>query len=286
MKGRRIAVDIGEIFVRELGQVHRGDLPVLAVHGGPDWDHHYLLPGLIPLSERRPVLAMDLRGCGASSRGLPIGSCQPVEAVRDLLTVVDAYGLDRVDLLGFSYGGRLVQLFAESYPDRVRSLVLASTSAYDGKRQEAYQRRSDAWRARSQLCPEREWPESSTGDLASLTRQWAFEQVPVDVWDEDLFISYRMLLESVDFSGDWLAEAVSRGLDPSCPEDAPSVLARLNLPTLVLHGEFDLTFPVQLALDLIDDVPLAQLALIPGAGHMAQFERPDEWAAAIGQFLS
>ncbi len=289
MASRHVPVSDGRVWVRELapstGDVE-GTGPVLVVHGGPDWDHHYLLPGLEPLAARRRVLAMDLRGCGASSRGLPRGSCQPTNVVDDMLAAADAFGAPRVDLLGFSYGGRLVQLFAQRYPDRVRSLVLASTSAYDADRQATYQRRSDAWHARSAQCPPRKWPESAGEDLGALTRQWALEQAPLDVWDRSLFSSYQALLKTVDFSGDWLTELLEHGLGRSCPNDAPSVLADLDLPTLILHGEFDLTFPVALATDLARDVPHACLEVIAGAGHMAQFEKPGVWAHAVNEFLT
>lgn len=289
MAGRHVRVSVGEVFVCELAPstgVVEGNVPVLVVHGGPDWDHHYLLPGLESLAARRRTLAMDLRGCGASSRGLPSGACQPTHVVDDMLAVADAFDAPQVDLLGFSYGGRVVQLFAERWPERVRSLVLASTSAYDADRQTDYQKRSQHWIDRSGECPGRALPDAPNGDLSSLTRQWAHEQVPLDVWDRSLFSSYRALLKTVDSSGDWLAELLEHGLGRSCPNDAPSVLADLDLPTLILHGEFDLTFPVALAADLAREVPHARLEVIAGAGHMAQFEKPDVWARLVNEFLT
>ncbi len=60
-----------DLFVRRFG--HR-DLPVLMViHGGPTWDHSYLLPTVADLVDTAQVVLFDLRGCGRSHRTPPIG---------------------------------------------------------------------------------------------------------------------------------------------------------------------------------------------------------------------
>ncbi|WP_148043311.1 alpha/beta fold hydrolase [Flexivirga caeni] len=284
MSGRRVAIDVGQVFVRELGPSRPAGAPVLAIHGGPDWDHHYLPPGIAPLAASRRVLAMDLRGCGSSSRGLPAGSCQPAKVVDDVLAVADAYEAAQIHLLGFLVWRR-ARPAARATSPRARAITCACVDLVRGGATGCHQHRSEQWRARVAQCPSRVWPASVPEDPASLTRHWALDQVPLDVWDESLFAVYRRLLGTVKFSGDWLTELVTCGLGPSRPDDAPKVLAELGVPTLVLHGEFDLTCPLQLAMDLADELPRARLEVIPGAGHMAQFERPVAWAAAIERFL-
>lgn len=111
---------------------------------------------------------MDLRGCGDSSRGLPLGACQPRRAVDDIVAVMTALG-SHADLLGFSFGGHLAQMFAAAHPDRLRTLILASTTAYDGDRQRDYQHESPHWNERRRHVPERVWPSTITDGLAALT---------------------------------------------------------------------------------------------------------------------
>lgn len=86
-----------------------GAPPLLVVHGGPDWDHSYLLEPLTRLGHRRLVLP-DLRGCGRSSPG----PCSFAAAARDLARLIAHLGLQSPDLLGFSAGGQVVQRLAEA----------------------------------------------------------------------------------------------------------------------------------------------------------------------------
>ncbi len=117
-----------ELFVRRHGDPAA---PVLLVmHGGPGWDHSYLLPALDDLADVRQVVLFDLRGCGRSSRDLPTDAYQPDLCVRDAAALLGELGRDRVDVLGFSYGGQLAMMFAERHPELLDRLVLASTTAY------------------------------------------------------------------------------------------------------------------------------------------------------------
>ncbi|MFC7104958.1 alpha/beta fold hydrolase [Nonomuraea rubra] len=98
------------------------------IHGGPDWDHSYLLDPLIRLADRHDLIFPDLRGCGRSTRGLPDDQYTPAAATGDLVALLDALGVATTDVLGFSYGGLIAQRLALAAPDRVRRLVIASSS--------------------------------------------------------------------------------------------------------------------------------------------------------------
>ena len=123
---------IGEVdlFVRELGHENAGDPPLVVIHGGPDWDHSYLLPGLKQAARRRRVVAFDLRGCGGSSRGLPPERYQPELVVEDVSRLMAWLDHEQVDVLDFSTGGQIARLLVDAHPGQVRRLVLASTTAY------------------------------------------------------------------------------------------------------------------------------------------------------------
>ncbi|MEO8551800.1 MAG: alpha/beta fold hydrolase, partial [Kofleriaceae bacterium] len=119
---QRIAVDGGEVVIDV-----RGAGPVCIAHpGGPGVDSTYLhIPAL---EQRFTVVYIDPLGTGGSSK-LPAG--QAYSVVRDAAAVEAVrakLGLERVCLIGHSYGGFVVQTYAIQHPDRVRGLLLYSTS--------------------------------------------------------------------------------------------------------------------------------------------------------------
>lgn len=256
--------------------------PLVVVHGGPDWDHSYLRAPLDRLSTRRQVVLFDLRGCGASSRGLAAAAYQPQEAVQDIVGLLDVLNVARADVLGFSYGGQLVIRLLSLHPDRVGRLVLASTTAYGTNGQ---QQMADAGEGRVQ-------PGVVAGILADpdLTAQEQTEHLAhataaLDIWDLTRLTEYRRLLERINFSGEWMRGWQAGTLRQALPADAEGIIARHDRATLILHGAHDMRFPVSHALALADSGAVGQIVVLDEAGHMAQYEQPDAWIAAIDEFL-
>lgn len=275
------------LFVRELGPEHFTGAPLVVLHGGPDWDHSYLLPGLSLVAKRRRVVLFDLRGCGRSSRHLGPAAYQPEFVVDDLVALIDSLHLDLVTLLGFSAGGQLAQLCLAAYPDRFDAVVLASTTAYPDIEQ--YLTGSVDFEQRRRLVPPwPTWAHFAAGDAASdveRTIEWAIRAAPLNIWDLGRLDEYLSLLGGIIFSGEWMG-ALRRGdLHPWRPPDPELTLRTFDKPVLILQGQHDMVFPVQVAERLHRAVPTAQLEVIDGAGHMAQFERPDAWAGGVLRFL-
>ncbi|WP_214404851.1 alpha/beta fold hydrolase [Pseudonocardia lacus] len=281
---KHVAVGEVALFMRGNGAL---ELPTLLVlHGGPGWDHSYLLPALDDLADVRRVVLLDLRGCGRSSRDLPGDAYQPDHCVADAAGVVAALGLSRVDVLGFSYGGQLAMLLAERHPDLVDRLVLASTTAYpdvedDLGRIAEYRRREPAVSAGVAAALA-----DPALDDAGKTRAMAMAAAPMNVWDLGLLDDWRAVLGRVRFSGDWNAPWLAGRLRPPRPRDPERVLRELGRRVLVLHGEHDLGFPVAVARRLHAAVPGSRLVVVPGAGHAAHFERRAEWVGAVRGFLT
>jgi pimeloyl-ACP methyl ester carboxylesterase len=266
-------VDVGEVtlFVRELGR--RSEKPSLVViHGGPDVGHGYLVPGFEPLARDHHVVLFDFRGCGRSSRGLSDDELQPEYVVQDTHQLIEELGLGQVDLLGFSTGGRAAMQFVDKHPEQVRRLVLASTSAYSAADNARYLADWDEYHRRQRIEDE------AHGALRNST---------IFVWNLDLAPAYLDLLNSLGPDlGDWSFERAIKGLmHPWCPGDPEQILRDFAKPILILHGEQDMGFPLQLAHRLHTAVPNTHLTVIPQAAHMCHFEKPELWADHIRQFL-
>ncbi|MFD7155705.1 alpha/beta fold hydrolase [Kribbella sp. NPDC059898] len=258
-------VDLGDVtlYVRELGR-RRAEPSVVVLHGGPDVGHGYLVPGFEPLARDHHVVMFDFRGCGRSSRGLPVDELQPEYVVRDTSRLIERLGLGEVDLVGFSTGGRAAMQFVDVHPDQVRRLVLASTSAYPLKDAAPY------------LA---DWPEYQRRRRIEDEANGVLRNSTVFVWDLDRAPEYLQLL-SPDL-GDWSEEHTKEWIT----RDPEQILRDFARPILILHGEKDMGFPVQLAHRLHQAVP-SQLQVIPNTAHMCHFEQPETWSNHLRTFLA
>lgn len=279
-------VDLGElqIYVKRIGAPELP--PLIAVHGGPTWDHSYLLPAVGLLSDVRQVHLLDVRGCGRSGRELPVDDLRHVEAAEDILRVADAFDLGAFDLLGFSYGGALAMRVADRHPNRLRSLILASTSAYGSDI--PLPPALEAERAHREPSGPASWESADTlgADPDASARADGLTAAAVHIWDLRRLPEWRQVLERIQWSGAWSLRYLEGPLDSPRPPDPEDALRRAGVPILILHGENDLGFAVESARRLHAAVPASQLVVMPGVAHMAHFEQPRAWAAHIRQFLT
>ncbi|HEY5223645.1 MAG TPA: alpha/beta hydrolase [Microbacteriaceae bacterium] len=109
-----------------------GDDPVLLVHGfGSDsadtWDATGWLRALADAGHG--AVTVDLRGHGASSKPHDVAAYRPSVLADDLIAVLDAEGLERVDVMGYSMGSQVTRALAAGAPERVRRLVLGGIGA-------------------------------------------------------------------------------------------------------------------------------------------------------------
>ena len=219
------------------------------------------------LSSKRPVLVPDLRGHGDSGRARR-GADYTFEAcVDDLLAFLDALALPQCDLLGHSMGGMVGLRFALQYPDRLRSLILMSTSP-----SALPETTNDA------LAKGKAFLEAS--DLN--TMQKAMESVgrgepdPVIApWAEHYWSHHRRRYQAMD------PDAYHGFASAMIEQD--SVAARLDeiaLPTSILVGTTDREFHPG-SRELSQGIAGAMRNDIEGAGHHPHEEERDQFFESL-----
>jgi pimeloyl-ACP methyl ester carboxylesterase len=105
-------------------EVHGSGEPLLLLHGGL-FSTGMFGPTLAKLAETRRVIGVDLHGHGHTALG--DRKIDAVDIGRDLAVVIEKLGLDRVDVMGYSFGGGVAMQLAFQHPERVRRLALVST---------------------------------------------------------------------------------------------------------------------------------------------------------------
>src|SRR6266568_1579018 len=123
--------------------------PLVIVHGGPGASHDYFLPYLLPLARNHRLIFIDERGSGRSQRLQDLSQYTVEAMVEDLEDVRVALNLGKIDLLGHSYGGVLVQAYALKYQQNLTHLILGSTFASTHEMNEVLARE------KSQMPPEK-----------------------------------------------------------------------------------------------------------------------------------
>lgn len=268
----RRVVDVGDGLLLHVERAGEGP-PLVLLHGftGATTTWTSLLPRLA--AEHR-TLAIDLPGHGRSSAPANPGRYALTRFAGDLPRVLDALGIDRVALLGYSMGGRAALRAALRAPDRIAALVLESTSP--GIADPA--RRAERRAADRALADEIE-----RDGVPAFVSRW--EALPLWASQHALPASARERLRAQREANDGAGLANSlRGAGAG--EDEP-VLAQLGAfasPVLLVAGALDVAY-VGAAGEMARAFPNARLTVVPDAGHAVHLERPDELSGAVLEFL-
>jgi proline iminopeptidase len=114
----------GRLYVREVGS----GAPLIVLHGGPDFNHNYLLPEMDGLASAFRLIYYDQRGRGKSSLATLPADISIESEMADLERLRQHIGLESVALLGHSWGGLLAMEYATRHPERVSHPVLLNTA--------------------------------------------------------------------------------------------------------------------------------------------------------------
>ena len=238
-------------------------LPVVLIHGTPAtlfcWTEVIFGAGGEPgLSRAREVHALEIPGHGCAEEGTPLSGFQ--DAADHIVASLEALGLQRVHLVGHSYGGEFALRAALDAPERIASLTLIDSAGLP--------------RAEGGWLPEevemREHPLANWGWLLNsperITTALAphFRELPPDRVDEFVIVcSNRRNWEAMialvrDENGDRASE-----------------LANLTAPTLLLWGQDDFAYtPEREGAAFLEALPNATLEVLPGSGHYPIEDQP------------
>lgn len=279
-RGRFVRAADVQIFVQELGP--SGAPVVLFVHGMGAWSELWRETLTATGAAGFRAVAMDLPPFGYSERPAP-GAYGRQDQARRILGVIDALGVKQATLVGHSFGGGPTMEATLLAPPRVRGLVLADAAI--GLDAEAGGGAGPALVLRAR--PLRNALVAATVTNPRLTR-WLLTQFVADpgaVTDARVHLLRAPLIVqgATDGFGDWLLDFLtSREIALSVHADAYRTLA---LPTLVIWGDRDATTPLAQGQRLAHLIAGAELAVMPGIGHMPQIEDAAQFNRLLLAFL-
>lgn len=241
------------------------DASTLVLIHGMGVDHRMWTPQIAAFARQHRVLRYDMRGFGQSS--LPDGDYSPQD---DLAALLDHLGIERPHVLGLSRGGAVAIAFTLAYPARTRSLIAvdAVLRGFDGAA-DFVDSLKVIWRTARESGIEAAkalWREHPLFDVAR--RQ------------PDTWVAFGEMFDA--YHGWHWANP-----DPEmAPDPAPAQrLGEIQAPTLVVVGEHDIPAMQRTARALADGIAGAELAVIPGAGHLPNMEAPQSFNERVLEFL-
>ncbi len=276
------------LYVREIGD----GVPLVVLHGGPDFDHAYLVPDTDRLADVARLVYYDQRGRGRSYSGDRPGTVTISSEVDDLDRVRERVGTDRVALLGHSWGGLLAMEYAVRRPDAVSHLILMNTAPPSRAGALELERARSARRApdvAERLNAVRSSDAYQRGDVPADTEYHRLLFDGALRTPELLDRVVDRLRVNCCATGILAAREIEQGLYADTwfrdDYDLTPELVELDVPTLVLHGDSDFV-PVDLARELADVMPRARSVVLADCGHFASIEQPERVLEEVGAHLS
>ena len=257
--------------------------PLLALHGGPGSTHHYFAP-LERLADERRVVVYDQIGCGASDR--PTDVEWSIELFREEVAAVRGQlGLDRIHLLGTSWGGMLALEHVLSGAEGIVSLILSSTLAS-----------IDEWVAEQKRLLDDLPPDVRAvldrHEQAGTYDDPEYEEAMQVYFDRHFYRGPKPRTEIERWRGgrapdvyramqgpnEWTVTGALRGWN------VRDRLGEVRVPTLVVRGRYDMCTPA-VARTLVEGIAGAQEVVLEQSSHTPVLEESDRYLEVVGRFM-
>jgi 3-oxoadipate enol-lactonase len=218
------------------------------------------------LSQNYQLLLYDCRGMWQSEH--PPGPYSMELHADDLAGLLDALDIESAHIGGTSYGAEISMLFALKYPGKTRSLIITSAvSEVDSE-------------VKGMIS---QWIEAAQAKDSEQLFQAVVPLTFSDAWiqaNPTLLEQARERYKLLDM--DAFLELLSAFYNLRITNE----LDRISVPTLVVVGELDILKPRRFSEIIAREIPDAELAVIPRAGHAALWEKADEFNSLILGFLA
>lgn len=256
-------LSIGGNRLRVLIEGTEGKPWITLLHGAATnlhlWDAQ-----IAPLSPLFRILRIDVRGHGKSSADVVAQGFD--DLVADVIAVWDALGIRKSSVMGLSLGGMTGFGLAIHHPDRIERLIAADCRA------DAPDFFAESWVKRLDVLKEK-----GIEGIAEVTvPMWLAQAIKEN--RQDIIDGARAMIMTTNAPG---YASVAK---PLMTLDYKKDLGKIRCPTLLIVGTLDGPHPEEMR-KMADLIPGAKYATVENAGHLACFDQPDRFNAAVLEYL-
>lgn len=266
---------------------------LVIVHGGPGNSMQSILPDLEPLAKNHTVIYYDQRGSGRSDLIKDSERLSITKHIEDLETIRVYFKLDKMTLVGNSWGGMLIGYYAVSYPDKVERMILHSpgepTAAFMIKADEEMQARinrqfnSEQKKRYEFVSDYQNWIKAA--DPKAVCREFYQMLLPFYVSKPE---NIRRLKGDVCAGSDDTVryqQFVNEQIMASLGDwNLLPLLGAVKSPVLIIYGDADPAF-VETPEAWAEALPNSRLLIIKDSGHLPHVEQPEVFFKAVETFL-
>jgi len=247
MKAETVLLDDIEMYYESEG---RGE-PLLLLHGGTGCLENWIHAGRDLFLREYTLIKPDARGHGRTTN--PQATITHRQCAVDTLGLLDHLSIGKCRAIGLSMGGNILLHMATLQPDRIEAMVIVSAATYFPERARAIMR----------LVP---GPESQTPE------QWEAMRSRHKLGDQQIVALWNWTREMKDSYDDM--------------NFTPPSLSRITARTLIVYGDRDPLYPVEMAVEMYRAIPRSALWVVANGGHgPVFFEAAAQFAQTALAFL-
>lgn len=278
IRGTEIWFDVdGAAFVPD-GPRMKEKPTAFVLHGGPGGDHSYYKPALTPLTDTMQLVYIDHRGQGRSGRG-PRSTYTLENNVEDLEALRDYLGLEKIVVIGASYGGMVALSYAVRYPERLSHLIALVTTAHSGFLQRAKELLAVHGTAEQREVCEALW----SGSFQSEAELRRYFEIMEPLYSRTFDPGQPMHGVS---RGIFSVDAINEGFGGFLRDyDVSGELHRITAPTLVVGARHDWICAPEFSVEIAEKIPKADLRIFEESGHSVIYDENEALLNLIRGFM-
>ena len=231
-------------------ETHGAGDPLLLLHGGSGCHEDWVYAGRDEFLGEYSLITPDARGHGRSTN--PAKTITHRQCALDTLALLDHLGIKKCKAIGISMGGNILLHMATLQPDRITAMVVVSATMY--------------------------FPEQAR----AIMRQVPVDTQPPQAW-ETMRKRHKLGDEQIKAIWQW-----SRSMAESYDDMnfTPPALSKITASTLIVYGDRDFLYPIEMAVDMYRAIPRSALWVVPNGGHGPVFlEAAPQFAKTALGFL-
>ena len=274
-----VSVNGVQLYYKMIGE---GE-PVVISHGGPGFDHNYILP-MSELADGYRVIFYDQRATGNSTGTVDADSMTLDNFARDLEGLRRKLNLGKVNLIGHSWGGGLAVYYAVKYPLNLRSLIVLGAGGPDAKYFEQYYQNIQKRTSPEDAAAMREIKQSDAFKNRQVEAVKKYYRIATKPFFYDPSLAGRLDFFVNEKTANNQSKAAAFIMKDISSFDVYDELSAIKCPALILCGDAD-PGPRWGPYKLHKLVPQSKLVFLKNTGHFVFIESLEETLLVVRDFL-